>query len=140
MCLHVGLHDRRSDPDAGRDLVAAHVDMAQRCTGLAVHRGEIAHDALDEPVRRLERRVHHVVGITLDRPVHRTVFRVGQQVLPVPGGAKSRLHRLDRGARVARHLDLGDDLDVSRRRVAHDLDVVGMRKEPATPRPVDLRP
>src|SRR5439155_19187439 len=43
----------------------------------------------------------------------------------------------DRGARVTRHLDLGNHLDVPRRRVAHNLDVVRMRKEPAAPWSID---
>ncbi len=131
--LHVGLNGRRPDPDAGRHFISAHVDVTQRRTRLAVHRGKIAHHALDEAIGRLERRVDHVVGVALDRRVDRTVSRIAQQVLRVAAS----LHGLDRGARVARHLNLRNNLDVSRRRVAHDLDVVGMRKEPAAPRLVD---
>src|SRR2546426_12654502 len=81
--LHVGLDSRRPDPDTARHLVTTHVDMAQRRTGLAVHRGEIGYYALDEPVGRLEGRVDHVVGVALDRRVHRTVFRVVEPVLLV---------------------------------------------------------
>src|SRR5205085_12219482 len=45
----------------------------------------------------------------------------------------------NRGARVTRHLDLRDNLDVARRGVAHNLDVVGVGEEPAAPRPIHLR-
>ena len=41
---------------------------------------------------------------------------------------------------MTRHLDFGNDLDVSRRRVAHDLDVVGARIKSAAVRPSHQRP
>jgi len=53
---------------------------------------------------------------------------------------RASIHGLDGRARVARHFDLRDHFDMSRRRVAHDLDVIGVRVEPAAPRPVDQGP
>src|SRR2546422_6437751 len=70
------------------------MDVAQRHTPLAVHRHEIADHALDEAVRRLERRVHHVVVVVLGRSVHRAVVGIAEPVLRV------RLHGPDRGARM----------------------------------------
>src|SRR2546429_9594508 len=76
-------------------------------------------------------RSHDVVVVALRRGVHRAVVRVVEPVLRV------RLHGPDRGARVTRHLELGDHLDVPRRRVAQDLDVVRAGKEAAAPGPID---
>ena len=134
VCLQVRLDGRRTLPHAGRDLVASHVDVAQGHARLTVNRHELADHALDEAVRRLECRVHHVVVIALGRGVHRAIVRVVQPVLLVG------LHRLDRGARVARHLDFGNHLDVPRRRIAQDLEVVRAGIEAAAPRPVHVRP
>src|SRR2546430_7279320 len=61
--------------------------------------------------------------------VVRTVLRIAEPVF------RTRVHGLDRCARVARHLDLGNHLDMPRRCVAHDLDVVGSRKEPTAKGP-----
>src|SRR2546426_8349855 len=47
--LHVGLDSRRPDPDTARHLVTTHVDMAQRRTGLAVHRSEEHTSELQSP-------------------------------------------------------------------------------------------
>ena len=101
---------------------------------------------LDERVRGLERGVHHVVVEALGRRVHasgrrdRSAGSAARRPRLPPGRSAraARLHRLDRGARVARHLDLGHHLDVARGRVAQDLDVVGPRVEAAAPRPVDV--
>ena len=65
--------------------------------------------------------------------VVRTVLRIAEPVF------RTRVHGLDRCARVARHLDFRNHLDMPRRCVAHDLDVVGSRKEPTAKRPPDLR-
>src|SRR5207248_5248084 len=129
----LSLHDALpiSLPHAAWDFVASHMDVAQRHTRLAVHRREVADHPLDEPVRRLEYGVHDLVVVALLGGVHRAVVRIVEPVLRV------RLHGLDRGARVTRHLELGDHLDVPRRRVAQDLDVVRAGKEAAAPGSVD---
>jgi len=85
----------------GRNFVTTHMDVPERRTRFTVHRREIHHHALNEVVRRLERRVHHVVGIPLDGVVVRPVRGIAEPII----GA--RVHRLDRGARVSRHLDFG---------------------------------
>src|SRR4029077_20117406 len=45
----------------------------------------------------------------------------------------------DRGTRVARHLELWDHLDVPRRGIAQDVDVVRAGKKTAAPGPIDVR-
>jgi hypothetical protein len=85
--------------------------------------------------------VHHVVVVPLRRGVDRPVVRVAQEVLRGAGGVAllaqhpgAGFHRLDGGARVAGHLDLGDHLDVPGGGMAQDLGVVRTRVEAAAPR------
>ena len=102
---------------------------------------------VDERVRGGQGGVHHVVVVELRRGVLGAVLRVAQQEAPRPLRVALRaerpeagLHRLDRGAGVARHLQLGDHLDVPRRGVPQDLHVVGPGVEPAPVGPVRLGP
>jgi hypothetical protein len=107
------------------------MQLPQRHTGLPVHHHQGLHDMFDEGVGRWQAGVHHVVAVELGRAVARAVGRVVQQIARGIGRSRcgepprSRLHRLDGGARVAGHFDLGDDFDVARGGKAQDLCVVG---------------
>ena len=147
MLLQVRLHRGRALPDAAGDLVAAHVEVAQGHAGLAVEGHEVLHHALHERVGGGESRVHHVVVVALGRGVGGAVPGVAQAEAARAIGvafrlerSEARLHRLDGGARVAGHLELGDHLDVPRRGVPQDLRVVGARVEAAPVGPVDVGP
>src|SRR5262249_61891564 len=122
--LPVCLAGRGAFPHAPGRLVPAHVDVAQGHARVAVDRHQVLDDALDERVRGGQRWVDDVVVVVLRRGVARAVVRVAQQealragrVARLRERARAGLHGLDGGARVARHLDLRDDLDVPRGRV-----------------------
>lgn len=107
------------------------MDGAQRDAGLAVQRGDLADDMLDECEAGLQARIDHVVVVQLRRLVDGAVVEVVEQVfrrVPFAGGLEpmvARLHGLHRRAGMARHFDLGDHVDMARGGVAQDLDVIG---------------
>ena len=126
----------RLGPRPGGQLVPPEVEGLQRLD-VGVHRFHAAEEVLDEGVRRLDARVDAVVGEQLDGDVLGPVVGVGEEELArrrrVGGGetAVAGSHGGDGGARVARHVERRDYLDVTLSGVSQDLSVVGRRVEPA---------
>ena len=134
-------------PHPRRNLVAAHVQVAQRHAGALVGGHQFVDDFLDEGVSGLQRRVHHIVGEVLHRRVDGPILGFTQQV---PSGARAvarrgqapepGVHRLDGCAGVAWHLDLGNDFDVAGGGVLQDFNVVLLGEVAAAKRSIDLWP
>ena len=131
LTLHQGLRGGRFFPGTIGQFIGADMDGAQGRARLAMQRNHGVDHTLDEGVGRGQARIHDIVGIELGRAVLRLVVRVAQQVatralsVALLQLVKAAFHGFDGGAGMTRHFNLGDDLDMARRRVAEDFNVVG---------------
>ena len=108
------------------------MEHAQRRSGALVHRRQFGHDLFDEGVSRGQSRVDQMVGVSLCGAVDRLVGGVAQQVFRRRcrlAGCElfiAALHRLDRCAGMAGHLDFRDHLDMPGCGKFQDLDIVSL--------------